>query len=131
MANLIKCQYCLKIHDREYNCIDKLKYKSKISRRRKKYMSEDNKLYNKFYSSSKWIKCRDEVLRDNNYMCEICMEIGIINYTDIQVHHIEKIRDNWNRRLDKDNLICVCRNHHNIIEGMNEEEIIEYVNNLK
>ena len=64
-------------------------------------------------------------------MCEICMQIGVLNYEDIQVHHIDKIRDNWDRRLDKKNLICVCRDHHRTIEGMNEEEIIEYVNNLK
>ena len=36
---------------------------------------------------------------------------------DLSVHHIEPIATAWDRRLDDDNLITLCRKHHDMAEG--------------
>ena len=129
MADLIKCKYCLRIHDRYVECDSKIK--NKRNKQKDKYNDDRYKVYNDCYNTTRWKKVREEVLKKSNYMCEICKQLGILNYTDIQVHHIEKIIDNPYKMYDEDNLLVVCRNHHRQIEGMNENEIIEYVNLLK
>ncbi|MDB8794283.1 HNH endonuclease signature motif containing protein [Romboutsia sp. 1001216sp1] len=125
----ILCKHCMKIHDREYECGSKKKHR----RMKQQARRNDNryKVYNDCYNTSRWKKVREQVLKDANYMCEVCMELGKINYTDIQVHHVEKVKNNVERMYDIDNLIVVCREHHNIIENMTADEIINYVENLK
>ncbi|MCR1848266.1 HNH endonuclease [Paeniclostridium sordellii] len=129
MSDLVKCQHCTKIHDRDYECDEKNKHK--ISKRISRYNDERYKVYNDCYNTRQWKRVREEVLKDNNYMCEVCRELGKLNYIDIQVHHIDKVKNNKEKMYDKDNLIVVCRDHHRDIEGMNEKEIVEYVNLLK
>lgn len=129
MANLIKCKYCLKIHDRYVECDSKIKHKK--NKQKDKYNDDRYKVYNDCYNTTRWKKVREEVLKKSNYMCEICKQLGILNYEDIQVHHIEKIIDNPYKMYDEDNLLVVCRKHHREVEGMNENEIIEYVNLIK
>ncbi len=125
----ILCKHCMKIHDREYECDAKKKH------RRMKQQARRNdsryKVYNDCYNTTKWKKVREQVLKEANYMCEVCKEFGKFNYTDIQVHHVEKVKDNVDRMYDIDNLIVVCREHHNIIEDMTSKELIEYANKLK
>ncbi|MDK2587485.1 HNH endonuclease signature motif containing protein [Romboutsia sedimentorum] len=120
MSDLIKCSYCNKIHDKYEDCEDKLKYKKSNS-------NEYNEKYNKCYNNSKWKRIRNEVLKDNDYCCEVCKQLEIVNYTDIQVHHITKIIDNDELMFDKSNLLVVCREHHRQIEGMNLNEISEFI----
>jgi len=38
------------------------------------------------------------------------------NFTDLEVHHIERIADAWDKRLEDDNLISLCRYHHELAE---------------
>lgn len=121
----ILCRYCMKIHDREFECASKKKHKrmkQQARRNDKRY-----KVYNDCYNTMRWKKVREQVLTDANYCCEICMEIGKINYTDIQVHHIEKVKDNIEKMYDIDNLLVVCREHHRAIEGMGKREILQYM----
>ena len=129
MSDLVKCQYCMKIHDREYECNAKSKHKR--IKRINRYNDERYKIYNDCYNTRQWKRVRGEVLNEANYMCEVCKELGKLNYTDIQVHHIDKVKNNKEKIYDKDNLLVVCREHHRAIEGMNEKEIVEYVNLLK
>lgn len=126
MSDLIKCKYCNNIHDKYYDCDAKVK--SNRLRRKYKY-SNDYKLYNDCYNTRKWRRLREEILKDNNYMCEICLELGKINCDDLQVHHIEKVKDNQAKMFDKNNLIVVCRGHHKQIEGMNKEELLKFIKN--
>ncbi len=120
----ILCKHCLKVHEREYDCHAKTNHK-------RKYKIEYNKQYDKCYNSRKWKRVRTEVLKDNDYCCEVCKQLGIVNYTDIQVHHITKIIDNDELMFDKSNLLVVCREHHRQIEGMNLNEVVSYVEKLK
>lgn len=58
-----------------------------------------------------YIKDRD------HYLCQACLHNldghGVRYTTDqLEVHHIEPLIDDYDRRLDDDNLITLCRAHH-------------------
>lgn len=92
------CSRCGKIHDVNKRC-----YVGKVYRG-----GEERKLR----SSSKWTKKSIEIRERANYLCEVCIDKGIINYKDVEVHHIDKLRDHESGLLDNDNLICLCKMHH-------------------
>lgn len=39
------------------------------------------------------------------------------NYSGLSVHHAVPINDDWDKRLDDDNLITVCGMHHKMCES--------------
>lgn len=63
-----------------------------------------------FYTSSDWIVIRN-LYRNNNPLCCMCKEEGIIKPLDI-VDHIISITDDYDRRFDYDNLQSLCYHHH-------------------
>lgn len=50
-------------------------------------------------------------------MCAICLEEGIYNYEGIEVHHITKLKDAPDKLLDNENLICLCKRHHELADA--------------
>lgn len=55
-------------------------------------------------------------------MCQICIRELYntqtkYNFTNIEVHHIVPIVEGWNKRLDDNNLICLCSYHHKMAES--------------
>ena len=36
--------------------------------------------------------------------------------SDVEVHHITPLNEDYDLRLDNDNLICLCRYHHELAE---------------
>lgn len=67
-----------------------------------------------FYTSYRWQQLRARVLEDNNYMCVKCKEQGKVTVAT-EVHHIEHIANNWDKRLDYDNLMPLCESCHDDI----------------
>lgn len=82
---------------------------------RKKY----NKAYNKrrdprvvrFYQSKEWKTLSAAVMRKAGYVCADCNSLAT------EVHHIEELAVNWDRRLDSENLVAVCTSCHNKRDG--------------
>ena len=64
-----------------------------------------------FYHSSQWQRLRDVTMANNNYQCAVCRAQGVITPAD-EVHHIIPIDIDWSKRLDADNLVCLCHRHH-------------------
>lgn len=68
-----------------------------------------------FYNSVEWKTCREEYKRVKRYLCENCLNNGILTPGEI-VHHIIKITPNNvndpNVTLNFDNLRLVCRKCH-------------------
>ncbi len=60
----------------------------------------------------KWHKKSEAVREEAQHLCEVCKAEGVYTYDSLEVHHIEKIKDNEALLLDDDNLICLCVNHH-------------------
>ena len=103
-----------------------------------KYLEDkkiSNKLYDKqyrnkrsteFYHSKEWNIVRQQAIQRDNGLCKLCLSNKKIKSMDI-VHHIEEIKDNYSKRLDIDNIICLCSSCHNTVHTWystnNKEEI--------
>ena len=73
--------------------------------------NEYNKQYTKFYQSSVWKQTRMTKLLAQP-LCEECLKHNNVTQGQI-VHHIIEIRDDWDKRVDQNNLETICRECHN------------------
>lgn len=103
------CPYCNKFHDMDFLCPKRpLRYKS-------------NSAIVKFRNSVQWRRKRELIrMRDRN-MCRLCA-IGYGNkpveyVSEVSVHHIVPLAADYSLRLDDDNLISLCRYHHELAEN--------------
>lgn len=71
----------------------------------------------KIRSTYAWTK-KARTIRDTaQYLCEVCRAKGIYTYKNLEVHHIEKLRDRKDLTFDDDNLILLCQEHHKQAES--------------
>lgn len=68
--------------------------------------------YDSFYQSEEWRRRRATKFSQANGLCERCLKRGVINKGE-EVHHIIPIDEDWDKRLDADNLILLCHRCHN------------------
>ena len=107
------CSYCGQIHDSKYICSHK---EQAIKNRQSQRTSKNKRIYD-FHRSHKW-KGKSIAIRErDNYCCQICIR-GLHNperkyETDnISVHHIVPVAEDWEYRLNDENLITLCSRHH-------------------
>lgn len=112
--SLISCSKCLSVHDRKAKCVSK-------TAGVKRTISDGDR----FRWTRRWQLKRKEIREDRDgHMCQVCIrELHNTklkyNYEDIQVHHIVPIEegiDGWQKRLDNEWLISLCRYHHELAE---------------
>ena len=101
---LKSCQYCGRIHPKNYDC-----------GRKPKRIKRDTKAY-RFHRTQAWQDKSIEIRRRDHYLCQCCIRLmhGTMrkhNYDDLSVHHIVPIAEDYEQRLDDDNLITVCGHH--------------------
>lgn len=107
------CSYCGKIHPKGYECGKKPK---------RNYGKDRDEKSVKFRRKNKWKKKAVEIKERDNWCCQVCISgkypIGTreINCEGLEVHHIEKLRDNIDMGLDDDNLITLCKVHHRMAD---------------
>lgn len=107
--NVKELQVLCGIHDSKYQCL-----------RKQKRIKEPTYI-DKFRWSRRWAtKCKQINERDN-YLCQVCLrELHNTqlkySFTNIEVYHIIPIVVDWDKRLDDDNLICLCSSHHKMAE---------------
>lgn len=96
------CRYCGRIHDENETCPKKPKtnYRS------------DNTVEARFHHSGQWINKSKEIKERDNYLCRVCLSKNILNYKQLEVHHIVPLKIDFSLRLENDNLITLCKNHH-------------------
>ena len=110
------CSKCGKIHPYDYKCSVGVDYnRSKLA--------ED-----KLRSRYAWTKKSRQIREDAGNLCEVCKDQGRATYDGLEVHHIEKLRENVDGLLDDDNLICLCTRHHK--EADNGEIDKDYLKEL-
>ena len=86
------------------------------------YKKKDkNSKANKFRATNSWVKKREEIKTRDKYLCQVCINnlystMRMINYDRLEVHHIIPIEEDYNKRLDNDNLITLCSYHHHLAE---------------
>ncbi len=95
----------------------------------------DSEVYS-FYESTEWSKTREVVKTRDACMCQLCLSDGIGKEAQLEVvktrdacmcqlclsdgigkeaqlvHHIEELKESWERRLDPTNLISLCDSCH-------------------
>ena len=98
------CVYCGKIHSLGVKCSARPKYKRADS------------IIRRVHNKKKGVKLANIVREDSNGICTVCFDNGVINNRDLEVHHIEKIRERIDLAFDEENLICLCRTHHQLAE---------------
>ena len=126
--DLVTCTHC-GIVKRGHQC----PYKK--SRQREKDKASD-----KFRKTKAWTKKSIEIRQRDKYLCQVCIRnlhntLDFLTYKQIDVHHITPIAEDYNRRLDNDNLISLCRYHHKmaddgLIERAELYRIAEEQNNM-
>lgn len=104
---LRSCPYCGRIHARGFDC-------GKIP----KYGAQKGTGEQRFRHSTAWTRASIRIRERDHYLCVYCMQHDKrITTEDIEVHHIVPISEDYNRRLDDDNLISLCREHHEQAEA--------------
>lgn len=72
---------------------------------------ERDSKYNKFYKSREWNSVRQLAIVRDHALCKDCLNKNTITPYNT-VHHVVPIKHDWNRRLDINNLICLCESCH-------------------
>ena len=111
------CPYCGRIHDGKYICPQK---QQKIEDRQSYRSKSNQKIYN-FHRSQDWKNKSIEIRQRDSYCCQVCMRglhepIRKYETDDISVHHIVPIAEDWDRRMDNDILVSLCRRHHEMAD---------------
>lgn len=107
---LKSCKYCGRIHDTKFDCgMKPIRIKQ-----------GNNK--DKFRWTKVWQNKREEIKERDNYLCQVCIRKLYdthtqYNYEDLECHHAVPLKDDFNRRLDNDNLITICSQHHEKAES--------------
>lgn len=120
---LKSCQYCGRIHDSKLICSKKPKKQRQITE------------IDKFRWTGIWQKKREEIKKRDLNLCQICIrelyntEIKY-NTQNLEAHHNIPINEDYNKRLDNDNLLTVCHYHHELCENENipREEVQSIIN---
>lgn len=77
----------------------------------KTYNKDRDSKYDKFYKSREWEVVRAVVIDRDKGLCQDCLKNNTITLFQT-VHHIIPIKENWDKRLDVDNLCCLCESCH-------------------
>ena len=77
--------------------------------RNKSYNSKRDQEIEKFYKSRSWQRFRKTVLAEHHYLCSVCSNAGNV------VHHKIEVKEDWSKRLDRNNVTVVCNACHNKI----------------
>lgn len=107
---LKSCKYCGRIHKKEFTC--------PMKPQKNKYKKSE---VNDFRGTGSWKKKRDNIKQRDKYLCQICIRklyntIKKYNYSDLEVHHIVPIKEDYSLRLEDTNLITICKYHHELAE---------------
>lgn len=118
---LVSCSYCAGLHHRKEVC----------SKRIKKKRKKEPTYISRFRNSKAWQRKRLEVKKRDKMLCQYCLLKGKLTFDNLEIHHIEPISINWDRRLDEYNLITLCTNCHKIAERkeIKEEQLFDIARN--
>ena len=106
------CSYCGGIHDVKFVCPSKPSRTWKADER-----NELRTRIRKFRISAAWTRKRDEIQERDLRLCQVCIRelygtLDKYTYTGTSVHHIVPLAIDWEKRLENDNLIVLCGQHH-------------------
>lgn len=103
------CKYCGVVNENH------------ICPHRKSRVKKQDKETVRFRNTKTWANKSIEIRQRDRYLCKVCLEnlyntLNWLNHKGIEVHHITPINEDYNRRLDNDNLISLCSMHHHMAD---------------
>lgn len=106
---LKSCKYCNRIHDSKFDC------------GRKPIRKKQGNNKDRFRWTQAWQKKRDEIKERDKYLCQICIRklyntINQYTYNGLEVHHTIPLEEDFDKRLDNNNLLTICGTHHEMAE---------------
>lgn len=116
---LKSCNRCGGIHD-----INTICNKGRVFKKRDTQAS-------RFRNEYKWKQKRKQIKERDKYLCKVCRAdlfhtTYVYNYNKTEVHHIVSLEQDFDKRLDDDNLITLCAYHHHLAEiGVIPIEILQ------
>lgn len=117
------CSKCMKVVSEDHVCPYRT-YNKK---------NKDSKA-NKFRKTKAWTNKSIEIRQRDKYLCKVCINnlystIQQYNYDKLEVHHVTPVEEDYNKRLDNDNLITLCSYHHKMAEkgDIPREELYELI----
>lgn len=78
----------------------------------RRYSGVRNSEADKFRNSRVWKRKAAAILDRDYHCCRVCFSAGVVCSNDLSVHHIIPLAADFDKRLDDDNLITLCRYHH-------------------
>ena len=113
---LKSCQYCGRIHDTKTLCAQKKREQER------RWAERENTPAAGFRKKNAWTEKSREIRERDHYLCLCCKEnaagtVRRLNGKDLSVHHIVPIEEDYDMRLDDENLITVCGMHHEMCEA--------------
>ncbi len=100
------CCYCGRIHGINDVCERKPK---------REYNIRDDKNA-VFRRTNRWKRKSIEIMQRDLYLCRHCLACGKITTSCLSVHHIVPLSEDFDKRLDDDNLITLCHDCHELAE---------------
>ena len=106
---LKSCKYCMRIHDSKYDC-------GRKPQRKKQGNNKD-----RFRWTQAWQRKREEIKDRDKHLCQVCIRNlydthNQYTYDDLEVHHAIPLEEDFEKRLDNENLITICEGHHEMAE---------------
>lgn len=85
------------------------------------YKQERNSQVDKFRNTSAWRQKSEDIKTRDMHLCRICLTkqyntVLQYNSRKLSVHHIVPLAEDYDKRLDDDNLITLCSYHHELAE---------------
>lgn len=102
------CSRCGRIHGTNYVC----KHGTETYDNQKYKRDKD-----KLRFTEPWKKKSKEIKESANYLCEVCLDGGKYTYNQLEIHHIDKLREAPEKFLENENLVCLCKMHHKLAES--------------
>lgn len=124
MAILKMCPRCRNMIDRNAKLCAKCTEKER--ERKKSYDKTRDKDIVSFYNSKTWKIIRDLVKSRDNNLCLLCLEKDRISVCNV-IHHVVEVREEWDKRLDKDNCISLCHDCHNKVHAAYKDKAIKKI----
>jgi len=101
---LKSCPRCGRVHDTRYPC--------SAARKPWKHDTEESRLRN----AAAWRKASKAARERDGGLCQMCLAEHTLTYDGLEVHHIQPLSERPDLAYDIDNLVTLCRRHHEIAE---------------
>ena len=125
MGDYVTCRYCGVVS------------RGHICPHRKSRQKSGDRQSDQFRKTKAWTQKSIEIRQRDRYLCQCCLNnlyntISWLNYKSVEVHHIVPLQEDYNKRLDNDNLISLCDYHHKMADKgeIPREVLMEIVRNI-